>query len=107
VTERRESDEAVREINEALRQSNATLSAIVENSPLAIAAFGKTARYDAAIFGWLAELSRDTYVNIMGQYHPCHRVGRTQYAKIDRRPTAAEMGEAYRLAREAGLWRFE
>jgi len=61
----------------------------------------------AAIFRWLAELSRDTYMNIMGQYHPCHRVGRTHYAKIDRRPTAAEMGAAYRLAREAGLWRFE
>jgi putative pyruvate formate lyase activating enzyme len=60
----------------------------------------------AAIFGWLVgSVSPDTYVNIMGQYHPCHRVGRTHYAKIDRRPTAAEMGEAYRLAREAGLWR--
>ncbi len=71
-----------------------------------------------AIFRWLAgELSPDTYVNIMAQYHPAHEVGRAtgstagaeqrRYAEIDRRPTRAELAAAYRAARAAGLWRFD
>ncbi len=63
----------------------------------------------AEIFRWLAdELSPDTYVNIMGQYRPDHRVpANPRYADIDRRPTAAEMEAAYAAARAAGLWRFD
>lgn len=62
----------------------------------------------AAIFRWLADqVSPDTYVNIMGQYRPSNRVGREHYAEINRRPTAAEMSQAYGLARAAGLWRFD
>jgi putative pyruvate formate lyase activating enzyme len=63
----------------------------------------------AEIFGWLAnELSPDTYVNIMSQYRPQHRVpGHSRYQDIDRRPTAADMASAYRVAQEAGLWRFD
>jgi putative pyruvate formate lyase activating enzyme len=68
----------------------------------------------AAIFGWLAqEVSRDTYVNIMGQYRPEHEVGavgrdsKKKYADIERRPTTAEMEAAYRAARRAGLTRFD
>jgi putative pyruvate formate lyase activating enzyme len=63
----------------------------------------------AEIFGWLTdELSPDTYVNIMSQYRPQHRVpGNARYQDIDRRPTAADMASAYRVAREAGLWRFD
>jgi putative pyruvate formate lyase activating enzyme len=67
----------------------------------------------AAIFAWLAnELSPDTYVNIMGQYHPDYQVGAIagdgapRYGAIDRGVTAAEMDAAYRAARAAGLWRF-
>ena len=37
----------------------------------------------SAIFRWLAELSPDVYVNIMGQYGPDHLVG-----KPDRRAVA-------------------
>jgi putative pyruvate formate lyase activating enzyme len=68
----------------------------------------------AAIFGWLAsEVSRDTYVNVMGQYRPEWRVGepdgagRRRFEEIDRRPRAWEMGAAYEAARRSGLWRFD
>ncbi len=70
-----------------------------------------------AIFGWLADtLSPDTYVNIMGQYHPAYRVGRASaaagsevvsYSEIDRRPFESEIEAAYEAARSAGLWRFD
>lgn len=63
----------------------------------------------AAIFRWLAtEISPDTYVNIMGQYRPEHRVpGNHHYADIDRGPTRQEMEAAFEAARQAGLWRFD
>ncbi|MHC4141014.1 MAG: radical SAM protein [Planctomycetota bacterium] len=72
-----------------------------------------------AIFRWLAEtLSRDTYVNIMGQYRPHYEVGSiadanrrdagiVRYAEINRPPTPREMREALEAAHAAGLWRFE
>jgi putative pyruvate formate lyase activating enzyme len=67
-----------------------------------------------AIFGWLAkDVSPDTHVNIMGQYHPDHRVTRrdaetaSPYEDINRCPTRDEMRAAYRAARNAGLWRFD
>ena len=49
------------------------------------------------------ELSADTYVNVMGQYRPAYRAG--DHAELARRVTAAEVGEAVRLARAAGLRR--
>jgi putative pyruvate formate lyase activating enzyme len=67
----------------------------------------------AAIFAWLAELCPDTYVNIMSQYRPEHRVGELladgsrRYASIDRRPRHDELQHAYVAARAAGLWRFD
>jgi putative pyruvate formate lyase activating enzyme len=68
----------------------------------------------ARIFRWLAEqVSRDTYVNIMAQYHPAHLVvakgkdAEQRYEEINRRPTPREMSQAHRLALEAGLWRFD
>jgi putative pyruvate formate lyase activating enzyme len=71
----------------------------------------------AAIMRWLAELSRDTYVNIMGQYHPDYEVGeiattgreggKPRYAEIGRRPLSDEMQAAYAAARAAGLYRFD
>jgi putative pyruvate formate lyase activating enzyme len=62
----------------------------------------------AAIFAWLAAaLSPDTYLNIMGQYRPDHRVpGADRFRDIDRRPLPEEMSAAYEAARGAGLWRF-
>ncbi len=72
----------------------------------------------AAIFRWLAEeLSPDTHVNIMVQYHPDYQVGRAateggggggdEYPEINRPPKRVEIEEAYRAARAAGLWRFD
>ncbi len=63
----------------------------------------------AAIFRWLAqELSPDTFVNVMGQYRPEHRVpGNTRYEDIDRRPGREEMVAAYAAAEAAGLWRLD
>ncbi len=49
-------------------------------------------------------ISRDTYVNVMGQYRPCHRA--SEVPALRRRISAAEHDEAMRLAKEAGLRRF-
>ena len=70
------------------------------------------------IFHWLArEISPDTFVNIMAQYRPDYQVGlmvnpgprsgTPKYVDINRRPTSAELEEAYEAARQAGLWRFD
>jgi putative pyruvate formate lyase activating enzyme len=68
----------------------------------------------AAIFRWLAtELSPDTFVNVMAQYHPEHQVGRrggegkVLFPEINRRPRLSEMEEARAAARAAGLRRFD
>ncbi len=63
----------------------------------------------AAIFTWLAkEVSPDTFVNIMAQYRPEHRVpGSDRYRDIDRRVSNREVAEAFSAARRAGLWRFD
>lgn len=49
------------------------------------------------------ELSPDTYVNVMGQYRPEHRA--REHPELARRVTAAEVGEAVRLVRAAGVRR--
>ena len=60
-----------------------------------------------AILGWLAdEVSKDTFVNVMGQYHPDHLVG-PRYPEIDRRPAHAEIEAVVAAGRNAGLWRFD
>jgi putative pyruvate formate lyase activating enzyme len=56
------------------------------------------------IFQWLArEVSRDTFVNLMGQYHPANKVSRTEFAEIARRATFREFDEALDAAHAAGL----
>jgi putative pyruvate formate lyase activating enzyme len=66
------------------------------------------------IFRWLAaEVSPDTYVNIMAQYRPAFEVGRPgrdgrpRYGEIDRGPARGEVAAAYDAARAAGLYRFD
>lgn len=53
------------------------------------------------------EVSPHTYVNIMTQYHPAGQVGPEKYSEINRPITAEEYEEAIRIAREAGLYRFD
>jgi putative pyruvate formate lyase activating enzyme len=52
-----------------------------------------------------AEISKDTYVNIMDQYHPCGDV--PLRSPLGRRITAGEFEEALRLAQEEGLTRLD
>ncbi len=59
----------------------------------------------AEVILFLAELSEDTYVNIMDQYRPCYRAH--EYPPLARRPTRAEFEEALQLARAAGLHRID
>ena len=63
----------------------------------------------AEIFGWLHDaVSPDTYVNIMDQYRPEHRVpGAERYVDIDRRVRSDELAGAVAAARDAGLRRFD
>ena len=62
-----------------------------------------------AILRWLAShVSRQTYVNVMAQYRPAHRVpGSRRYRDIDRRPTGREVSAARAAARAAGLHRLD
>ena len=55
----------------------------------------------------LVDISRDMYLNIMGQYRPAGKVGRNRFVKINRPPTQEEFAEAYKTAQQAGLWRFD
>ena len=50
------------------------------------------------------EISKDTYVNIMEQYRPAHKVH--GHALLGRRITSQEYAEAIQIARAEGLWRF-
>lgn len=61
------------------------------------------------ILRWLAnECSRDTYVNVMDQYHPAWKVEtEPHFAQINRRLSADEFRQAMEYGREAGLWRFD
>ena len=63
----------------------------------------------AAIFEWLArEVSPDTFVNVMGQYRPEHKVGAgNRFKDVDRRPRSAEMDAAFESAHRAGLHRLD
>lgn len=51
------------------------------------------------------ETSPNTYLNIMGQYRPCYKVG--ELPPLDRSITRGEYAEAVRLARGAGLHRLD
>jgi putative pyruvate formate lyase activating enzyme len=54
-----------------------------------------------------AELSPDTYVNIMAQYRPAGKVNRDNYSEINRMVTPMEYQEAVRIAHEEGLHRLD
>ncbi len=49
------------------------------------------------------EISPDTFVNVMDQYHPCFRA--FEFPPLDRRPSPEEFQQALEAARRAGLRR--
>lgn len=58
------------------------------------------------IFNFLAEnISRETYINVMGQYYPDYKA--FDYPEISRRPSRQEMSAARRACLEAGLTRLD
>ena len=62
----------------------------------------------AVIMRFLAEeVALDTYVNLMAQYYPAHRVGPQKYAAINRRLWPDEYRQAHAAAQAVGLWRFD
>jgi putative pyruvate formate lyase activating enzyme len=52
-----------------------------------------------------AEISADTYINIMDQYRPCYQAG--ELPPLNRRITRDEYRKAVQRARQAGLHRFD
>jgi putative pyruvate formate lyase activating enzyme len=51
------------------------------------------------------EISRDTYINVMAQYHPSYRAN--EHPPLDRRITPREYTEAVAACHAAGLHRFD
>jgi putative pyruvate formate lyase activating enzyme len=61
-----------------------------------------------AVMRFLArEVSPDTYVNVMEQYHPAGSVEEGKYPELCHRPSAGEIESVIAAARAAGLWRFD
>jgi len=62
----------------------------------------------ASVAAFLAnELSPDTYVNLMTQYHPEGEVSNANFREINRRITPQEYAQALSAAHRAGLHRFD
>ncbi|MES9937661.1 MAG: hypothetical protein ABW153_14540 [Sedimenticola sp.] len=58
------------------------------------------------VLGYIArELSHDTYLNLMDQYHPCYRAD--NYPPLDRPLEANEYRQAVNRALEVGLRRLD
>ena len=51
------------------------------------------------------EISRDTYLNLMDQFRPCHRAH--EYPELNRPITGAEYAEALATAERLGLQRLD
>jgi putative pyruvate formate lyase activating enzyme len=66
---------------------------------------GGAAGTDAVMRFLARQVSRDTYVNVMDQYRPCHRAG--EVPEIDRAPTAAEIDAALEAAKRHGIHRLD
>ncbi len=61
-----------------------------------------------AVLEWIASaLGCDTYINLMDQYSPAGKVGKSTYPEVDRRLTSAEFREAQRIASDLGLRRLD
>ncbi|MBW8010586.1 MAG: radical SAM protein [Chloroflexi bacterium] len=53
------------------------------------------------------EISADTYINVMAQYHPAGKVSADKYPEINQRISNQEYADGIRAAKEAGLWRLD
>jgi len=51
------------------------------------------------------EISKNTYLNLMDQYHPCYKA--FDFPELSQRPTREEYNEAVNLAEKAGLKRLD
>lgn len=67
--------------------------------PEGIAGTGEVVRFIAE------EISKNTYINIMDQYHPCYKA--FEHPPLDRRITTREYSNAIKIALEAGLKRID
>lgn len=103
-------------MNDAIREMHRQVGDLVIRDGLAVRGLlvrhlvlPENLAWSDSVLPWLArEISRETYVNIMDQYHPAHIVSRRSrhpYPSLKRGITAAEFGKAIRIAREAGLHR--
>jgi len=50
-----------------------------------------------------SEISRETAVNIMGQYHPAGKVDNNKYSELNQPVTGKQMTDALRFAKQSGL----
>ncbi|BAF59109.1 MAG: radical SAM protein [Pelotomaculum sp.] len=64
---------------------------------------GNLARTEKVMEFLAGEISKDTFVNVMDQYHPAYRA--FEHPELSRRITAKEYREALEAARKAGLRR--
>jgi putative pyruvate formate lyase activating enzyme len=53
------------------------------------------------------EISKDTYINVMGQYRPAYRVAIRDVAPLNRPMTMQDVAEARQMALDAGLHRLD
>ena len=60
---------------------------------------------DAILTFIASKISRATYLNLMNQYRPCSHA--SAYPALGRRPTHAELRQAWALARQLGLHRLD
>lgn len=68
---------------------------------------GRIAGTDEIMRFLAEELSEDTYVNVMDQYHPAGRVNLGTFEEINRRVSGREFKAALDQAQRAGLWRLD
>lgn len=53
------------------------------------------------------EISPNTYINLMDQYHPAGEVTASKYQELNRRISTSELSQVYQVAIDLGLHRFD
>jgi putative pyruvate formate lyase activating enzyme len=67
---------------------------------------GNIAGTESVVAFLARELSPDTFINLMAQYHPAGKVSNNMFNEINRCVTRQEYSEAVNIARAEGLHRF-